>query len=99
MTCLIGVSVENCFAGNGSGNGNGKGNDGSGGGSTDGVAASAPCPAPFGSRAAPRPNRAVTETPAIILSRLFRRIEVCGDIFLFLNGDSGQFRAMISQAR
>src|SRR5271154_4929030 len=84
MTCLIGVSVENCFAGNGSGNGNGgngKGNDGSGGSSTDGVAASAPRSAPFGSRAAPKPNRAVTETPAIILSRLFRRVEVWGDIF------------------
>src|ERR1700722_13417522 len=97
MTCLIGVSVENCLAGNGGGNG--KGNDGSGGSSADGVGASAPRSAPFGSRAAPKPNRAVTETPAIILSRLFRRMEVCGDIFLFLNGDSGQFRAMISQAR
>src|ERR1700723_2622299 len=98
MTCLIGVSVENCFAGNGSGN-DGNGNDGCGGSSADGVAACAPCSAPFGSRAAPKPNRAVTETPAIILSRLFRRIEICGDIFLFLKPDSEQSRAMISQAR
>src|ERR1700721_429626 len=99
MTCLIGVSVENFFAGPGNGSGgNGKGNDGSGG-STDGVAASAPRSAPFGSRTAPKPNRAVTETPAIILSRLFRRIEVCGDIFLFLKADSERFRAISNQAR
>src|ERR1700721_1304557 len=81
MTCLIGVTVEDCFTGRGKGSGNGNGIDGSGGSSTDGVAASAPRSAPFGSRATPRPNKAETETPAIILSRLFRRIEVCGSMF------------------
>src|ERR1700754_3688087 len=50
------------------------------------VAASALVPALWGSSIAPNPISAVIETPAIILSRLFRRIELLESILSLLSG-------------